>query len=164
MDYKYIIQLVARYFEGLTTLEEEEILRTFFSQKDVPAELMCYQDLFVYMQNEPREDVLGPEFDERMTALTEEPVRVKARVIPMSRRLRPLFKAAAVVAIVLTVGNAAQVPFNDKTADPANIASGYETVQHGTSVALTDSAVIDTIKQSQVMPMKQTDEDLLQTR
>lgn len=164
MDYKYITQLVARYFEGLTTLEEEDILRTFFSQKDVPAELMRYQDLFGYMQSEPREDVLGPEFDERIIALTEEPVRVKARVIPLTQRLRPLFKAAAVVAIVLTVGNAAQVPFNDKTANPANIASGYETVQRGTSVALTDSAIIDTMKQSQVLPMKQPEGDLLQTR
>ena len=30
MDYKYIEQLLERYWEGETTLQEEAILRTFF--------------------------------------------------------------------------------------------------------------------------------------
>ena len=33
MDYKYINQLLNKYWEGATTLEEENILRSFFSQK-----------------------------------------------------------------------------------------------------------------------------------
>ena len=37
MDYKYIEQLLERYWNCDTTLEEEQILRTFFSQKEVPA-------------------------------------------------------------------------------------------------------------------------------
>ena len=32
MDYKYIEQLLERYWKCETTLEEEEILRMFFSQ------------------------------------------------------------------------------------------------------------------------------------
>ena len=39
MDYKYIEQLLERYFNAETSLEEESILRTFFSQTDVPAEM-----------------------------------------------------------------------------------------------------------------------------
>ena len=38
MDYKYIEQLLERYFNAETSLEEESILRTFFSQTDVPDE------------------------------------------------------------------------------------------------------------------------------
>ena len=34
MDYKYIEQLLERYWEGETTLQEEAILRAFFSQED----------------------------------------------------------------------------------------------------------------------------------
>ena len=40
MDYKYIEQLVERYWNCETTTEEERILRTFFSQKDVPVQLL----------------------------------------------------------------------------------------------------------------------------
>ena len=36
MDYVYIEQLIDRYFEAATTLEEERILRAFFSQRDGP--------------------------------------------------------------------------------------------------------------------------------
>ena len=50
MDYKYINQLLERYWNCETSLEEEGILRAFFSQKDVPAELRQYQPLFAYQQ------------------------------------------------------------------------------------------------------------------
>ena len=46
MDYKYIEQLLERYWEGETTLQEEAILRTFFNQEDVPAGLMKYKSFF----------------------------------------------------------------------------------------------------------------------
>ena len=39
MDYRYIEQLLERYWNCATTPEEEEILRTFFRQSDVPASL-----------------------------------------------------------------------------------------------------------------------------
>ena len=46
MDYKYIQQLMERYWAAETTLEEEQILRTFFSQKDLPADMQQWQALF----------------------------------------------------------------------------------------------------------------------
>ena len=39
MDYKYIEQLLERYWNCETSLEEEAILRMFFSQDDIPAEI-----------------------------------------------------------------------------------------------------------------------------
>ena len=50
MDYKYIEQLLERYWQCETSLEEESELRTFFSQEKVPAHLLQYRDLFVYQQ------------------------------------------------------------------------------------------------------------------
>ena len=108
MDYKYINQLLERYWAAETTLEEEEILRTFFSQTLIPAELEQYRPLFVYEQVAKKTDVLGDDFDEKMLAMigeealqphTEEKkeVRVKARTITLGQRLIPLFRAAAVV-------------------------------------------------------------------
>jgi hypothetical protein len=153
MDYKYIKQLLQRYWQGDTSLEEEEILRMFFSQKDVPAELRSYRELFAYQQSEVKEDVLDEAFDARITALIEEPAPVKARLVTLPQRLRPLFKAAAVVAILLTLGNAMQVPFS-QNADPYANAGGneYNKVQPGTSVAMGDSSVIDTLRQSSIQP------------
>lgn len=52
MDYKYIEQLLERYWECETSEAEESILRTFFSQKDIPAELKRYEALFKYEQRE----------------------------------------------------------------------------------------------------------------
>lgn len=113
MDYKYIDQLLERYWQGDTSIEEEDILRTFFSQKDVPTHLLRYKDLFCYEQSEKGKEALGDDFDSRILAMIDEPVPVKARRITMTHRLMPLFKAAAVVAIILTLGNAAQRSFTD---------------------------------------------------
>ena len=52
MDYKYIEQLMERYWRCETSLQEEEILRSFFSQEDVPANLLPYKELFSYEQTE----------------------------------------------------------------------------------------------------------------
>ena len=110
MDYKYIEQLLERYFQCETTLKEEEILRTFFLQEDVPVWLMKYQALFSYEAQQ--EEPLGESFDERVLAIIEQGEPVKARVLGVTQRLKPLFKAAAIVAIVLTLGNAAQAPWD----------------------------------------------------
>ena len=147
MDYKYINQLLERYWNCETSLEEEGILRAFFSQKDVPAELRQYQPLFAYQQLEAKEKHLDADFDNRLLAMIEEdePIKVKARTITLTQRLKPLFKAAAVVAIFLTLGNAAQESF--QTQQPSTTCmAGYNKVEKGASVALRDSAAIDTIK------------------
>ena len=150
MDYKYIKQLLERYWKCETSLEEEEILRTFFSQKDIPSDMLEYRDLFVFAQQEHKnDDCLGDDFNEKILAVIEEPAPVKARTITMAQRLMPLFKAAAVVAIILTLGNAMQVPFNSAPTVPGNI-SEYGKTQHGASVAMSDSAVIDTLHHSSI--------------
>lgn len=143
MDYKYINQLVERYWQGETSLEEEQILRTFFSQKDIPADLESYRVLFEYEQTEPQNDVLGDDFDQRMLSMIDDKPVVKARIITMSQRLAPLFKAAAVVAIILTLSQAAQMSF--RAGGYENV-SRYEAPNEGSKVALSDTLKTDTIQ------------------
>ena len=108
MDYKYIEQLLERYWQAETTLQEESILRTFFSQPDIPEDLRKYQDLFRCELQ--KEEPLGEDFDVRiLEEIGEAPV---AKTVSLKDRLMPLFKAAAIVAIVLTLGNAAQAPWD----------------------------------------------------
>ncbi|MBQ8656831.1 MAG: pyruvate ferredoxin oxidoreductase [Prevotella sp.] len=132
MDYKYIEQLVERYWNAETTLEEEHILRTFFSQKDIPAGMEKYRDVFT-CQAEEQQLQLGADFDERILAMTSQqpaadaqPVTVKAREIKLTQRLMPLFKAAAVVAIILTLGNAIQKPWDASWNESPDLTAGYK--------------------------------------
>ena len=158
MDYKYIDQLLERYWVAETTLEEEEILRAFFSQTDIPAELEPLRPLFAYEHVEKQQDRLGSDFDERILAMIEEEGEkkvVKARTITLSQRLMPFFRAAAVVAIILTLGQAAQVPFQQK--DDQMQMAGTEQQTDGVSVAINgDTARIDTMQQSKAYPQWST--------
>ena len=120
MDYKYIEQLLERYWNAETSLEEESILRTFFSQKDIPAEMEHLRALFT---DEASQQLLGDDFDARiMQAIDDEHV-VKAREVSLTQRLMPLFKAAAVVAIILTLGGALQAPWDSTWNTPEDYAA-----------------------------------------
>ena len=109
MDYKYIEQLLERYWQCETTVAEERILREFFSQDDVPAALSAYRDLFRYEADE-QQTALGSDFDRRVLEQIEEPV-VRLQRNTWQRRLMPFVRAAAVVAVVAGVGFAAQRAF-----------------------------------------------------
>ena len=109
MDSKYIEQLLERYWQCETSLEDEAELRAFFSGSDVPKHLLRYKDLFVYQQLQ-QEVHLGEDFDARVLAEVEVPV-VKAKRLTLAARFMPLFKAAAVVAVVLSLGNVMQHSF-----------------------------------------------------
>lgn len=146
MDYRYIEQLLERYWQCMTTLEEEDILRAFFSQEDIPVALLPYKNLFAYEQNERRNDKLDDGFDEKMLAMIGEPAPVKARTISITQRLRPLFRAAAMVAIVLTLGNAIQVAFNQDTHNEATETAISPQTSTGPSVAMNDTIRVDTLQ------------------
>ncbi len=146
MDYKYIEQLLERYWNCETTLEEEKILRTFFAQEDIPESLRKYKELFCFGKAEKESCRLGDDFDERILAMVESPKRVKARKVTLTRKLMPVFKAAAVVAIVLTLGNAAQTAFraDSRQENTAAVAKPHK----GASVAMGDSVSTDTLKKA----------------
>lgn len=127
MDYKYIEQLLENYWQGETTLQEESILRNFFSQEDVPAEFLKYKPLFIYEQE--KEDVLGEDFDSRILNMIDEE-KPKAKIVTLTSRLMPLFKAAAVVAIVITLVNAAQAPWNYGWDNPKDEYAKFQQQQH----------------------------------
>ena len=105
MDYKYIEQLLERYWQCETTPEEENVLRAFFAQPDVPANLARYKALFVYEQQQAA-DGLGEDFDERLCQLagvnkekeTKSAV-VRAKRLSFAARLQPLYRAVAILAV-----------------------------------------------------------------
>ena len=131
MDYKYIEQLLERYWQCETSLEEESILQTFFAQKEVPTEFLKYKGLFSLPMEEKQENVLGADFDKKVLAAIKEEgshVKVKAIRVSLRERLMPLFKSAAVVAIILSLGGAAQFQFGKNgSTDEINYADYKDT-------------------------------------
>lgn len=117
MDYKYIEQLLECFFDCKTTLQEEQILRSFFEQEDVPAHLAQYADLFKY-EAEAKQESLGEAFDQRMLAQIAAEEKPKARIMQLfTRQSAPFFKAAAVVAIALTIGRATEHAIGEQAAE-----------------------------------------------
>jgi hypothetical protein len=150
MDYKYIEQLLERYWQGETTLQEEAILRNFFSQpeaQDIPESLRKFQALFTVEQEEP----LGDDFDARILEMIgeEEP---KAKIVTLTSRLMPLFKAAAIVAIILTLGNAAQAPWNYGWDNPQDEYAKFHQQQNADSVNMLSPVQAENITDSTMAP------------
>lgn len=114
MDSNYIEQLLERYWQCETSQEEEAQLRSFFNSEDVPAHLLRYKDLFVY-QEFLQQDGLGEDFDQKVLTQVEVPV-VKARRMTLTSRFMPLIKAAAVIALMFSLGNIMQHSVFDNNA------------------------------------------------
>lgn len=142
MDYKYIEQLLERYWDCETSVEEERILRDFFAQAEVPAHLAAYKSLFDYQRAEAQVS-LSEDFEARLLARVEQAeTPVRARRLTLSRRLRPLYRAAASVAIVSLLGLAAQHSF-ERSAAPEGwdySAAGYSD-SYNTPEAALDSCI-----------------------
>ena len=155
MDYKYIEQLLERYFDAETTLQEEQILKSFFAQNvdEMPVALLQYAPLFVALGTRTAdEDRLDDSFDERILALTEQAPVVKARTVSIKERLKPLFRAAAVVAMLLTLSNALNQSFQepDEPGRPADNYAGYFEISNDPAMAYEvgqrqDSVLRDTL-------------------
>ena len=96
MNYEYIEQLLERYWNAETTLEEEKILKSFFSQDNIPENFQKYTPVFSAQSN-IKEQGLGEDFDNRILHNIGSSNK-KHQVIPF-------IKAAAAVAIMLTIGN-----------------------------------------------------------
>ena len=149
MDYKYIEQLMDRYFEAETTLKEEQILKAFFeqSEEELPENLRAYRELFTSFG---QDEMLGDDFDERMLQMIEEKPQVKARTISLSERFRPLMRAAAIVAILITLTTALNQSFKDDKVwtDQSDYALKYEATGDEPAMAYdhtTDSLVSDSL-------------------
>ena len=111
-NYKYIEQLLEAYWNCQTSIEEERILRAFFQQKMLPDQLAPYRHLFCYETTQQEENCLGKTFDERIMKKVTSPQKVKAQRISLWESLRPLCRAAAVVAVILTLGGAIEHAFD----------------------------------------------------
>ena len=80
----------------------------------------------------------------------QESAEPKAKVISFTSRLMPLFRAAAVVAIILTLGQAAQAPWDRGWDDPKDAYAKFQQQHQADSVnalgTIQAENIVDTAK------------------
>ena len=107
MNTERINELLERYYEALTTEAEEEELRRFFNEGEVPARLMGEKELFLQLQ-EVSAEVSAPEgLEERLaTAIDSWAAQEETERKRRSRiyRLRWMGGIAACIVVLLAFG------------------------------------------------------------
>jgi hypothetical protein len=73
MNTKEIEALLDKYYEGMTTLEEETLLRDFFVEEIVPPHLAAHADLFRSFDELHKEELLDHAFEEKVLSSLTEP-------------------------------------------------------------------------------------------
>jgi hypothetical protein len=98
MDSKEIGQLLEKYWNCETTLEEEQVLRSYFNGPDVPDQLKDAAEPFRFFENE-RQRSLTTEFDNEVMHSVKKTER-KTNVISMVRWVQVARIAAGVLVMV----------------------------------------------------------------
>lgn len=95
MNNTAIKQLVEKYFEGETSLVEEQQLRAYFKEGEVAEDLKTYQPLFQYFATAKKEE-LPSHFDERVVVKLQPPAKRR-----FMRRMVQMSSVAASVMLVI---------------------------------------------------------------
>lgn len=99
MELTNIRELVEKYWNGDTSLEEEELLRQYMNRDDVPADLKKEAALFRYYQTQTRFRNLDAQFDQRLTR------QIQRKEAPQWwTRYRSVIRVAAAVAVIVVAG------------------------------------------------------------
>lgn len=124
MNVDRIEKLLDKYWLCETTVAEEQELREFFLQKEVPQHLLKYKHLFE-LQQEEAEAALNEEFDEKiLTMIGAEGKKSGKRFAT----LRPFLQIAASIAIIVSLWLTIQ-PHNGRTENDPWLQDTYTSPQ-----------------------------------
>ena len=96
MESRVVEQLLERYFEGETSLQEEQQLKAYFQQETIAEQLEAYRPLFVFF-SESKQEQLDISFDQKILAqiAVEKPAKIRRlRVVPMLARIAAMLVLA----------------------------------------------------------------------
>lgn len=84
--------LLEKFYDGTTSLAEEQMLKEFFQQPDVPKELEADREVFLVFLLSSKTEVLGEDFDKQVLDL------IQSQEIRPARRIRFLYAASGIAA------------------------------------------------------------------
>ena len=115
MDFNKIERLLERYWEGETSLEEEQVLRDFFDHPEVPGKWKSEQVLFQYFTEQRKVD-LDELFDEKVMAQVEEAPDISRGKV--RKLFYDLVRVAAVGLILVTATYFVREQYLEQKDDP----------------------------------------------
>lgn len=131
MNILEVKELISKYWNGETSLEEEVLLRDFFLQEEVPADLAKYKSLFVY-QNQQKEIHVSGNFEQKVLALIEnDSISVS---LQKKRVFLKFMRVAAVGLFMLAVGGVTAYLLNDKDEYQFNYTDTFTSPEEAYSV------------------------------
>lgn len=140
---KNIRQLIGRFMQGLTSIEEEEQISQWFAvHTDVSDDLKPYQQMFAYFDK-------GMPIDEQMPIDKQIPVEEEIRKpLRNHSRLRPLWCLLAAAAVALLVVMTWPAQNGNSTATPAATLAQADKDSAETLVPAAETEVRNQVKQA----------------
>jgi hypothetical protein len=96
MNIKEIEELLEKYYDGETTLEEEKVLKNFFVSGDVPLDLSVHKSQFLYFAEASREEISDRELEKKVFA-----EKVGIPVVPLHSSRKRFYYISGIAATVL---------------------------------------------------------------
>lgn len=100
MDIVQIRTLLERYFEGQTTLQEEQALLDYFTAESPDPELHTYQQQFMMLHATREQKPGNPDFETRLAGMIDDQQQIPSREV----RLRLVYRMAAAATIAVLIG------------------------------------------------------------
>lgn len=99
-EHKYIEDLIEKFYNGDTSLEDEEQLHVFFQGEDIPDHLKSYQDQFLTTKRVA--GMTSSLSDDDLFAKLDQPKAAEAKVVSMkANSFSWIYKVAASIALIM---------------------------------------------------------------
>jgi hypothetical protein len=101
MEPNKIKQLLEKYYEGITSIEEDQVLKDYFQNQSVPSELETDKELFTYTSLEAKTLPIGSQLEQKLIKWidNQESDEKKIRRLSWGYRISGIVATAAVVLI-----------------------------------------------------------------
>jgi len=100
MNLQKIELLIEKHEKGETSLNEEMELKIFFAKENVPFHLSGYKNLFTFYRKAGEEEILNPDFDEKVLSVIAGPGET-TRHKWISKTFYPVMRVAAGLLLII---------------------------------------------------------------
>ena len=134
-----IEKLIEKYLEGETSLEEEQKLRNYFLEEEVPKHLVPLKAQFLYYTNAAEEQISSSDFEERLIKSLDEENTAEsqdAKTIKLETKRKSLWYSISAVAATIVIVLASYFFLYDDEPALQNTYDNPETAYETTRAAL----------------------------